>query len=131
MRPGPPQRAAAYQQPAWASPTWKVAARVESLSSAGAACTIITKQISTLTAGTGAAHPRRRCDGCTGRRGRQGAHPRARKTEVTRARYPPPEPRRTSPPLTDQRLFSAPMIRNEGAHEDVRSTLIQRTHDQK
>ena len=100
MRPGPPQRAAAYQQPAWASPTWKLAARIESLSSAGAACTIITKQISTLTAGTSAAHPGRRCDGCTGRRGRQGPHPRARKTEVTRARYPLPEPRRTSPPLT-------------------------------
>lgn len=65
------------KQPAWASSTWKLAARVESLSSAGAACTIITKQISTLTAGTSAAHPRRRCDGCTGRRGRQGAHPRA------------------------------------------------------
>ena len=100
MRPGPPQRAAAYQQPAWASPTWKLAARIESLSSAGAACTIITKQISTLTAGTSAAHPGRRCDGCTGRRGRQGPHPSARKIEVTRARYPLPEPRRTSPPLT-------------------------------
>ena len=100
MHPGPQQRVAVYPQPAWASSTWKLAARVESLSSAGAACTIITKQTSTLTAGTSAAHPGRRCDGCTGRRGRQGPHPRARKIEVTRARYPLPEPRRTSPPLT-------------------------------
>ena len=100
MRPGPQQRVAAYPQPAWASSTWKLAARVESLSSAGAACTIITKQISTLTAGTSAAHPRRRCDGCTGRRGRQGPHPRARRIEVTRARDPLLGPRRTSSPPT-------------------------------
>ena len=79
MYPGPQQRVAVYPQPAWASSTWKLAARVESLSSAGAACTIITKQISTLTAGTSTAHPGRRRDGCTGRRGRQGPHPRARK----------------------------------------------------
>ena len=100
MRPGPQQRVAAYPQPAWASSTWKLAARVESLSSAGAACTIITKQISTLTAGTSAAHPGRRCDGCTGRRGRQGPHPRARRIEVTRARDPLLGPRRTSSPPT-------------------------------
>ena len=72
----------------------------QTLSSAGTACTILTKQISTLAAGTSAAHPGRRRGGCTGRRGRQGPHPRARKIEVTRARYPLPEPRRTSPPLT-------------------------------
>ena len=38
MHPGPQQRVAVYPQPAWASSTWKLAARVESLSSAGAAC---------------------------------------------------------------------------------------------
>ena len=48
MHPGPQQRVAVYPQAAWASSTWKLAARVESLSSAGATCTIITKQISTL-----------------------------------------------------------------------------------
>ena len=35
-----------------------------------------------------------------GRRARQGPNPRAREIEVTRARYPLPGPRHTSPPLT-------------------------------
>ena len=121
MHPGPQQRVAVYPQPAWASSTWKLAARVESLSSAGAACTIITKQISTLTAGTSAAHPRRRCDSCTGRRGRQGPHPRARKIEVTRARYPLPGPRRTSPPLTLVRAGARGTPRATGAARTARA----------
>ena len=121
MHPGPQQRVAVYPQPAWASSTWKLAARVESLSSAGAACTIITKQISTLTAGTSTAHPGRRRDGCTGRRGRQGPHPRARKIEVTRARYPLPGPRRTSPPLTLVRAGARGTPRAMGAARTARA----------
>ena len=93
----------------------------QTLSSAGTACTILTKQISTLAAGTSAAHPGRRRGGCTGRRGRQGPHPRARRIEVTRARDPLLGPRRTSSPLTLIRAGARRPPRLTGAARNARA----------
>ena len=93
----------------------------QTLSSAGTACTILTKQISTLAAGTSAAHPGRRRGGCTGRRGRQGPHLRARKIEVTRARDPLLGPRRTLPPLTLVRAGARRPPRLTGAARNARA----------
>ena len=64
--------------------------------------------------------PRRR-GVCTGRRGRQGPHPRARKVEVTRARDPLLGPRRTSSPLTLIRAGARRPPRLTGAARNARA----------